>query len=367
MTLLNRADAGTNRARQPRHTEAELRQLLTAHERFARGEPGGQQAILRYIQAPDFDFSDRLMALADLTGANLQRCRLVRANLERASLHLADLRDVDATEANFTRADIRGVSLRRANLAGAIFDEADMRLAVLSPAGASEDFRLADPAAPAEAQPDDVTFEVDFTHCSMRQVRLANARLTQVNFTGACLAGADLTGADLRGGRFRGAILTGVKLGQVKLDPGALDGCVRDPSARALGRVAALLQGLAAADRWVASGGAEGAPAELDDEDLRPLGSAFVGRRQTALSARRACAVDVSFSGAQLQGARFDDADLRGADFTGADLRGASFRGARLRFARFADADLRPLALASGGERAVDLTGTEGFAAADRA
>lgn len=362
MTPFNYASAGTNSVRQPRYSEAELLQFLTAHERFARGEPGGQRAIWRYVQAPGCDFSDRLIALADLTGANLQRCRLVRADFTRACLQLADLRDVDATEANFAHADIRGVSLRRAKLSGARFDDADLRQAVLSPAGVSDDFRLVDPPRPADAGAGEIVFEVDFTHCSMRHVRLNNARLNRANFTGACLAGADLGGADLRGGRFRGAILAGAKLGGAKLDPGALDGCVLDPSERAIKRAPELLARIAAADRWIASDGAEGAAAELDDEDLRPLGAAFVGRRLTALSARRACGVATCFTGAQLQGARFDDADLRDADFTNADLRGASFRGAKLRYARFDGADLRPLPLASGRTRPIDLTDAD-FAA----
>ena len=116
---------------------------------------------------------------------------------------------------------------------------------------------------------------------------------------------------------------------------------------------------LAASDRWVNSGGADGGPAQLDGEDLRPLASVFVGGRLTAVSARRVCAVGMSFAGAQLQGGRFDDADLRDVDFTGADLRGASFRGARLRYAQFKDADMRPLPLASGAAREVDLVGAD--------
>lgn len=202
MTPFNFASASKNSVRSPRYSEAELRQFLSAHERFVRGEPKGQRAIWRYVQAPSCDFSGRVFALADLTGANLQACRLAAANLERACLQLADLRDVDAADASFAQADIRGASLRRANLSGACFDQADMRQAVLSPAGVSEDFRLSSPSQAAEAVAGEITFEVDFTHCSMRNARLNNARLNRANFTGACMAGADLAGADLRGGRF---------------------------------------------------------------------------------------------------------------------------------------------------------------------
>ena len=68
------------------------------------------------------------------------------------------------------RADIRGVSLRGANLAGANFDEADLRQSVLAQGG-SEDFRLIDRPGPAAGSATDITFEVDFTQCSMRAVK----------------------------------------------------------------------------------------------------------------------------------------------------------------------------------------------------
>lgn len=342
-----------------RYSTADLSESVDAHERFVRGEPQGRRAIWRYIKAPGCDLAGRLLSQADLTGANLSRARLVRANLDRACLHMADLREVDAAEASFKSADIRGVSLRQANLADANFDDADMRQAVLSPIGESQDFRLIDPPGQGVDGTGGVTFEVDFTHCSMRRVRLTHARLSRANFSGAFLIDADLDGADLRGVNFKGAVLTGAKLDGAKLDPDAFVHSIVDPSERALRRAAELIARLDAADQWVVSDGDEGAPADLDDEDLRPLGGAFVARRLTAISARRVCAISLNFSAAQLQGGRFDDADLRDADFTGADLRGASFRGAKLRHARFDRADLRPLPLASGGVREVDLTGAD--------
>jgi uncharacterized protein YjbI with pentapeptide repeats len=128
-----------------------------------------------------------------------------------------------------------------------------------------------------------------------------------------------------------------------------------DPSPAAIRRADELNGRLAAAALWITTNGAQGCPAVLDGEDLRPLGEAFEKAQLAAFSAKGACGVGVSFRGAQLQGAKFDMADLRDANFTGADLRGASFRGANLWHAKFNDADLRPLRLAS-GVRPVDLT-----------
>ena len=137
----------------------------------------------------------------------------------------------------------------------------------------------------------------------------------------------------------------------------ALATCVAPSTVAATQRVGVLRDRIRGGDRWVASAGAEGRPAVLDGEDLRPLAGAFAGRRLTARSARRTCAIGVDFSGAQLQGAHFDGADLRDADFSGADLRGASFAGAKLWHARFDRANLQALTLAKGSPRPVNLDG----------
>jgi uncharacterized protein YjbI with pentapeptide repeats len=353
------ARAAMNHSRSARYTQAQFNQVASAHERLVRGQPFGRRAILRFVQAPGVDFSRRLLTGADLSGACLEGARLAYADFERACLFFADLRAVDARGANFSHADIRGVSLRQANLVDANFDEADLREAVLSRTGAKAGLRLAERPATAAAAEGDVSFSVDFTNCSMKRATLAGAKLEGANFTDALLDGADLKGANLKGARFAGAVLTGVTLDGAAIDPGALAHCLLDPTAAAIRRAAELLDRLEAAELWITSDGAEGRPARLDGEDLRPLGRVFPRRRLTALSADRACAVGVSFAGAQLQGASFDGADLRDADFTGADLRGASMRGAKLRHARFRECDLRPLPLAHGGARAVDLDGAD--------
>jgi uncharacterized protein YjbI with pentapeptide repeats len=248
---------------------------------------------------------------------------------------------------------LRGASVRGANFAGSRFDGADLSRAVLSavPQGG---FRLAPSGARGA-----LVFEVDFSGCSIQHASLAGARLNGANFRDALLSNTDLSGADLSGACLDNAVLTGAVLADTQLDEAALAQCLLDPDAGAIGRAPELAERLAEAERWVDTAGTQGAPCVLDGEDLRPLGDALRGRRLAAISAPRVCAVGVSFAGAQLQCGRFDGADLRGADFTGADLRGVSFRGAKLRHAVFDGADLRPLALTSGAERKVDMTGTD--------
>jgi uncharacterized protein YjbI with pentapeptide repeats len=343
------------RATAPAFNQQVLDRLMEVHELFAARKSGGKRAMISYLQAPGLNLSGRNLTEADFTGANFERARMIVTNFERASLYCADLREVDARNANFTRADIRGVSLRGANLAGANLDDADMRQAVLAKTDSPAGFGLS-AASAKQDQTGPTLYSVDFSNCSMKGARLNNARLKGANFSGAMLDSVDFKGADLTGALFEGAVLTGVTLEDLRIDRGALESCVVDPTAAALGRAALLRQQVVNADRWVATGGAEGRPAVLNGEDLRPLAGAFAGKRLTAMSAVGACAIGVDFGGAQLQGANFDGADLRDADFRDADLRGASFKGARLWHAHFDRADVRALLLKS-GERAVNLDG----------
>jgi uncharacterized protein YjbI with pentapeptide repeats len=351
--------AAENAKGRARYSQLQIDQFLDAHERFIRREPRGMRAVLRYLQAQGMSFVGRNLSECDLTGANLQGAQMAGADFGLATLFCADLSDTDARESNFFRADIRGVSLRNADLTGSNLDEADMRQAVLARADAEKGFKVVGRSGSVTPENGEITFSVDFTNCSMRSARLANAKLKGANFTGALLQGADLSGANLVGANFEGAVLIGALLERALIEPGALKRSIVEPTAAAIERCAELVERLQASGRWLASNGAEGGPAVLDDEDLRPLGNAFERQRLTAMSARRVCGIGVSFVGAHLQAANFDGADLREADFTGADLRGASLRGANLRHARFAEADIRALPLAQGRKRETDFTGAD--------
>ena len=345
-----------SRIERGRYTQDQIDQFVSAHERLLRGESGGHRAIMRFLQAPGIDFAGRVLADADFSGANLRGARFATANLERASLYCADLGEVDARGANLFRADLRGCSLRGADLSGARLDDADMREAVLAKMDQEGSLRFTGRSGGVILQGSDArVFVVDFSNCSMRHVKLQKAKLKGANFSGAMLDGANLSGANLDGATFDGASLSGADLTNARIDAGALKNCILDPSPDAIARAADLGERLAGARRWIVTNGAEGGPAVLDGEDLRPLGDSFENAILPALSAKAARGIGVNFCGAQLQGAKFDMADLRNADFSGADLRGASFRGANLWHAKFTDADLRPLPLAR-GVREVDLS-----------
>ena len=322
------------------------------HERFLAGS-GGRRAILRFVKGSGLDARSRLLNEADLTGADLSGGYFAGCHLESASLQCADLSGCDLRAANLKRADLRGARLAGATLNGAMLDEADMRAAYIALADPSGGMKMHAPGG--KMGPDGAA--ADFSNCAMRGVRLRNANLKGADFSDSILDGADLAGAKLTDANFSGAVLTGVEVSRLPLTEAQLQGCVTDPGELAFQRAEALSDMLDQAELWVETTGRQGAPATLDNEDLRPLAWRLRARVLTALTARNVCAVRGDFSGSQLQGANFEGADLRGASFEGADLRGACFRGAKLSHASLCRADLRPLSLPDGRMHFPDFTG----------
>ena len=287
---------------------------------------------------------------ADFTGANLRGALFAGCHMERAALHCADLTGADFRAANLRRADLRGAVLAGAALNGAVLDQADMRAAYIAVPDANGCLQIL-PRRPGRPSglPNDNDAGADFTNCAMRGVRLCSANLKGANFTGAVLEAADFTGAKVTGAVFHDAVLTGLAGAQPALSeeqPPRLRYSTRTTWRCMAARAGAALGRLQQAHaEWArASGGAaQGEPGRAGRRGSAPPGRRAFRARWLAsgfFGQRRARAIGLDFSGAQLQGAVFDSADLRGAVFEGADLRGASFRGARLSHARFSRADL---------------------------
>jgi uncharacterized protein YjbI with pentapeptide repeats len=334
-----------------------MERIVTLHERYLRGAAGGRRATLQFVDAPDIDVRRRLLNDVDFTGANLAGSVLTGSHFERAALYCANLEGCDLRSANLRRADLRGARLAGAVLSGAVMDGADMRAAYISYPSGDDGLFVLRHGVNTAANPGPGGFGADFTNCAMRGVRLCATNLKGANFTGAVLEAADFNGAKLTQAIFKDTVMDGVDLEKLALSPEQLQGCVTGPSATALSRVAELLDRLQRAEDWTTTEGARGAPANLDDEDLRPLHGALHGRAFTALSARNTRAIHADFSGSSLQGAIFDGADLREANFERADLRGASFQNANLAHAHFAAANLAPLILQDGRPHPANFTG----------
>src|SRR2546426_11722383 len=93
------------------HNGKKLTEILEAHLRFFRGEPGGVRADLSgadlsRADLTDVNLTDAILKSARLEGADLRRAKITRANLSGANLRRADLRNTDMTEAVLPGADL---------------------------------------------------------------------------------------------------------------------------------------------------------------------------------------------------------------------------------------------------------------------
>jgi uncharacterized protein YjbI with pentapeptide repeats len=339
---------------------AEFEQRVMSHEAFMAGRVGGQRALKRYMVARGMRCDRRHLNNVDLTGCDLQGTTFIATSLERAVLSEANLSHCNFTAAILVKADLRRARLAGAVLKDAVLNGADLRAAVLAApeggGGAVASAALAGSFADEIDLTDVVANSVDFSDCSMVGAKLKGADFRFADFRNANLSRAELQGARLEGACLEGAILTGVGADRLGLSDDQLAGCLLDPSPEARARAGALRAAVEGMDSWARSGGRSGAPASLDDHDLRTIGG-LAGRALPGVSARNVIGVGVDFRGAQLAGANFDGADLRNADLREADLRGVSFRGANLSHALITDALLTPLQLVSGQVRATAFEG----------
>src|SRR4051812_40227696 len=84
--------------------------LVSAHEAFASGRPGGRRATLTYIVASGYRCDRRLLSDARLDGADLSGTTFVASDLSRTSLYCANLAKCDFRGAKLLRADLRGAT-----------------------------------------------------------------------------------------------------------------------------------------------------------------------------------------------------------------------------------------------------------------
>ena len=313
--------------------------LILAHERFVRGQAGGCRAHFRFEKLPGLILRKRTLDGIEFVGCDLPRTQLLLTSLKCASLYCSNLRDSDLRATDLTRADLRGAILRGADLYRAKLDGADFRKAVLIKS--ERDGVFASFGQNFDDESDVPDGAVDFRNCSMKGARLNQAKFKGADFSGAILDRADLSGADLRGSKFDGAVLTGVQMEGALLEGSSMEDVLQDSDATALARAKQLLDLVEVSHAYTQSHGKNGARANLDAADLRPLGDSLAGKGLVGASFREACGVGVNFARSVLVGAVFDGADLRGARFDGADLRGCSFKSCSLNHAVFDNANLQ--------------------------
>lgn len=335
-----------NREQRKTITQQQLNNVLLGHERMLSYQSGGVKADLAHTRLDRLNLANRNLTEADFSYASLIGATMFGTTLDRANFQCADLRDCDLSSTRLIRANLRGASICGAKLAFARLDGADLRAATVVYRG------------PGAAQDSQHTVPVDFSGASLKGASFGHAQLEGANFSGAILEGVNFKNAKLANVTFRNAVLIGIDVAALGVPPEALEGCVMDVTSAAAAKEGSLKEKLEAHQLCVSSGTAKGAPAVFDGEDLRVIRGLFAGKPLTRLSARRAIAIGVDFSGCQLQGACFDGADLRECNFNNADLRGCSLRGAKLAHATFEKTNFGSL-VAGGRTIAADLTGAE--------
>jgi len=98
-----------------RHNGKKLNDILDAHAKYHKGQPGGERADLSGANLSRQDLRKR-----DLTGAILVGCNLQKADLRGSKLSFADL-----SKSDLRKADLRNCDFTETRLEGADLSEAD--------------------------------------------------------------------------------------------------------------------------------------------------------------------------------------------------------------------------------------------------
>jgi len=129
LELLQGGAGGPRKATNIRHNGKKLEDILDAHAKYHKGQPGGERADLSGADLSRMDFKKR-----DLTGAIFVGCRLKGADfrgakLSFADLSKADLRKADLRNCDFTETRLEGADLSEADLSGTELFRGDLRSA----------------------------------------------------------------------------------------------------------------------------------------------------------------------------------------------------------------------------------------------
>jgi hypothetical protein len=166
----------------------------------------------------------------DLTGANLRRINLSKANLTGVDLRNAYLRKTNLEGADLKDANLEYANLRRAYLGGANLEgtNTNLRRTNLSCANLKGTILRGTNLRRTNLS------KADLTDAHLEGADLTGANLEEADLTGAHLEGADLTGATFVGTNLTGATLTkcfiyGISIWNVQLEGAIQDNLVITP------------------------------------------------------------------------------------------------------------------------------------------
>ena len=287
---------------------------------------------LQYVRLAEMNLSNVKLSKSNLTGAKLCDSNLSHADLSETLLQYADL----------TKADFSYAKLEKANLLDAKMDDADFSYANLTGA----DMRISLPSgvetdAISVDLYDDLPLEffrikLDFSHATLREVKMQLAALESVNLTHADLTGADLTGSRLGDCKLNGAILNSANLSKCDILSCDFSGAkMNNVNLSEVGYCVhtlfrnAEMSGANLENFFIEEGNIE---EEYHWDNVNLSGANLTGAILPRQSFRNANLTGAVFKRAYLSRADLSHADLMDTDFTGADLDCVNFTGAKFRY-----------------------------------
>lgn len=174
-------------------SQDEFDEIYIKHQKWLENRNLGQQAILRYTDLSNIDFSNsKNLSMVDMANSNLERVDLSNSHFERANLNAA----------NFYKANLSGSVFAFANISEAIMRDADLSGSILYKAKLnSADLRNA-----------------RLIKCNLDETDLFGADLGNANLSYTILTNADLNGVNLLSSEFRGAVLGNCRISDSTLE-----------------------------------------------------------------------------------------------------------------------------------------------------
>lgn len=355
-------------------SQAQLNEMLVAHERFVLGKQGGRRLNLSMRKGENLSFANRNLAGAELPGAVLTGSSFVRTKLNTANLFGADIRNCDMRFADLTSADLRGAILRGANFENAVLKGTDLRQGHVFSKEKGED-QIVELRSDTIANFENTKFArasfegakigkgfgngSDLSYASFKNTRLNEADLMSANLRGANFDGADLSGTNLSGANLKGANLLGAKMNGTKFE-GADMRTTRIDVKNLVGIDLSTAQLPRSMDKlkvpieqiihehaeWIESLGKSGKQAVFEYINLAKY--EMVKIDLSAASFINCIVTDSDFSGSKLTMSKFEEVTLDGSKFVNCDLRGTSFTYASMVKADFSLAAASPVIIMAG-------------------
>jgi uncharacterized protein YjbI with pentapeptide repeats len=346
--------------RDPTEVE-EIRKIILSHQAWLKRPSSGKRADLSFRDLSRLNLERVALSGAKLAGCNLTNTRMVRADLTQADLFGADMEAVNLSGAMLTGADLRGANLHRAQLTDANLRGADFRAGELLD-DTQKTTRAGGVTRLTEAKMErSILAGANFSGCDLTGADLNDADLTGAELTSAVLMGTDFCGANLDGAVFGNTVMDQATLTRTYIPFTLPPDAIVQPNYTAM-PVADFLELVASHERWVDSGGAEGARLDLDLVSV--AGADLSGRTLAAARLRRCRLPGARLTKASLDMAELSYIDLDESDLSDASLRGVTLRRAYLAHTLFNRADASPTQLAGGRSWPANFDGAD-FSDAD--